>query len=357
MAELGICATTRRYPSAAECAALGIGANDWIRLHCYSLAELDAALSVIPVEISIILNISNELAEVGHDWAGWETSMRRIAARYAGRVKIVGCGNELDLWHLQPPVGEPDPRLTPAFAAGLVKRASPILRAAGIKVAMSSVASGSWPDYLREMANRCRQAADFADLHLYVKRVSGIPEDPNWQTATAALLQAEAIAGLPVISSEAGVKVDDAGGLERQAQWASGLSALRAPLVCYFAWADDVGTPAEQGGQAFGMRGPDGRQKPVWGAMQRQFGGPVNQPPVEQHAIFQEGFAKWARLEGALIGAPLRNERGVDQGWTTQPTSTGVLNWVEGKGHCFTTHSGRIFRWQEDWPASQEVPG
>lgn len=357
MAELGVCCTTRAYPSPSECAALGIGSGDWLRLHCYSLAELDAALSVIPAEISIFLGANNELQEVGWDWGGWEPTMRAIARKYAGRVKIVGCGNELDLWHLQPPIGERDPRLTPGFAAELVRSAAGILHPVGIKVAMSSVASGAWPDYLDEMASYCRDRADYADLHLYVKRVSGIPEDPNWQTATAALLQAEHIAGLPVIASEAGIKVDDADGLERQAQWASGLRDLRSPLVCYFAWADSVGTPSEQGGQAFGARGPDGRAKPVWYALQKQFGGPANSPPAERHADYILGFRKWWNLEPALLGAAVTNERNVTAGWQTQRTANGTLCWVENKGHSFVRDDGRVWHWEESWPASREVPG
>jgi hypothetical protein len=79
-------------------------------------------------------------------------------------------------------------------------------------------------------------------------------------------------------------------------------------------------------------------------------------PPQEHHAEFILGFAKWAAIEPGLLGEPLINERNVRPGWQTQPTENGVLSWVEGKGHSFVTHEGRVFRWQEDWRASQEVP-
>ncbi len=359
MAALGLCATTRHYPDAAECAALGLSEGDYLRLHAYSLTELEAALKVIPAGIKVILTPNNELAEVGWDWGGWEDAMRQIAGRFSDRVAICGCGVELDLWHLQSPSGENDPRLTPGFAAELVRSAAAILHPAGIQVAMSSVASGRWPRYLSEMASYCRDVADYADLHLYMKRVDGVPNDPNWQSAQVALDQATYLAGVPVLSSEAGIKVDDAGGLEWQASWAGGLVNLQSPLVCYFAWSDAVGTPSEQGGQAFGALDPDGSRKPVWYVLQRLFGGPSSQPPAAPpeptDPYFELGFARWAALEPKLIGKALRRQVGVGQGWATIPTSKGALSWVDGQGHLFVSRKGRVYRWNEDWPASREV--
>lgn len=359
MTAIGLCATTRVCPDAHELASLGIGAGNWLRIHSYSLSEIDVTLRDIPADINIILTPNNELAEVGNDWVGWEDAMRQIADRFSHRVQIVGCGVELDLWHLQPPVGQPDPRLTPSFAADLVKRASPILRPAGIKVAMSSVASGSWPAYLADMARHCAGAADLADLHLYAKILNGIPRNPDmtiWQHAAEALREAERISGLPVIASEAGIKVDDAGGLEAQAQWAAGLVSLPAELVCSWCWHDRMASPGETGGQAFGARGLDNQQKPLWFALQHQFGGPST-APTEPPAEYVLGFKAWHDLEPGLIGDAVRNERNMNApGWQSQPTAYGVLDWVEGKGHRFTTHDGRVYEWQESWTASVELP-
>lgn len=330
MIPLGLCASTRHYPDAAELAALGIGAGDWLRLHVYSFAELDAALRVIPPDINIFMAPNNEMVEVGWDWIGWESVMHRIATYYAHRVKMVGCGNELDLWHLQSPSGENDTRLTPLFAANLVRRAGRILRPAGIKVALSSVASGSWPAYLREMSHLAGAFADYADLHLYAKQINGVPG--GWQTADDALRSAAEIAGRPVIASEAGIKVDDAGGEDAQARWAEGLRSLPAQLVCYFAWRDDLGTGEEQGGQAFGARGVDGRAKPVWFTLQRLFAGQASHPPAEQHAIFQLGFKTFHDAAPDLIGEALENERGGIPGFSQQKTSRGILTAAEIKG-------------------------
>lgn len=277
---LGLCINAANsVPDADECAALGLGAGDWVRTAVQgSLTLLDGMLEQVPAHVSVMVSLNNECTEVRGDWSGWERACNIIAATYDDRVRIVGCGNELDLWHLQPPIGQPDPRLTPAFAAELVRRASPILRPAGIKVAMSSVASGSWPAYLADMARHCAGAADYCDLHLYAKALNGVPVGAGWQTAQDALNEARRISGLPVIASEAGIKIDDAGGRNAQAQWAAGLGSLSAELVCSWCWHDRMASPGELGGQAFGARGLYGQAKPLWFALQQLFKGTGGTP-------------------------------------------------------------------------------
>ncbi len=92
----------------------------------------------------------------------------------------------------------------------------------------------------------------------------------------------------------------------------------------------------------WGLMGADHRRRPAWYAFQDVAGGLVI-PEVQPTYVL--GFERWANLEGYLLGAPLRDERVVAPGWTTQATSTGVLNWVDGKGYAFATHDGRIFQW------------
>ncbi len=282
MTRLGLCISANgSVPDAVECAALGLGAGDWVRTAVAGpLSLLDGMLERIGPSVAVMVTLNNQCDEVRGDWSGWEDACAVIARRYNGRVALVGCGNELDLWHWQPPGGGPgDPSLTPVFAASLVRRAAPILRPVGIKVAMSSVASGRWPEYLRAMAVACDGAAEYSDLHLYAKILNGIPAGVDWQTAAAALHQARTLSGLPVISSEAGIKVDDAGGLDAQARWAFGLKDLPAEFVCYWCWHDQMASPGEIGGQAFGLRALSGGQKPVWFSLQRLLGGPAPGDP------------------------------------------------------------------------------
>lgn len=280
---LGLCVSAKdAIPDRAECAALGL---TWVRTNVDgSLSLVSDILAKLPTNVSLMISLNNQCAQVKGDWSGLEEACRSLVvindAYHPSRIKIVGIGNELDLWHLQPPTGEPDPKLTPAFAASLVKRAAPILRPAGIKVAMSSVASGSWPAYLEEMAALCRGAADHCDLHVYMKSINRIPEDPGWQTADAALRQAANLSGLPVIASEAGIKVRDCGGELWQGKWAAGLADLPAELIFYWCWHDRMASPGETGEAAFGARDLDGRAKPVWTALQTLFGGPLAKPPT-----------------------------------------------------------------------------
>lgn len=344
-------------PSAAECYELGMRLGNIVRTPLQgSLDLIPPMLDTIPREIGAMITLNAECAEVGSDWSGWEHAcglVANLAGRYPGRIKIVGCGNELDIYY-----NNGDGRMSPAFAAELVERASPILRPAGIRVAMSSVASGGWPDYLREMAARCWWAADYADLHLYVKALNGIPRNADmtfWQDANDAIALAKRRSpNTGLICSEAGIKVDDAGGLEEQAWWAMGLPDLQAELVCHFAWHDRVGSPGEQGGQAFGAVGLDGKRKPLWGALQAVFGGPISPSAPSTKPVFERGFAKWNQLHPGLLGKPKINETGVWEKQVAQATDKGSLFWNAGD-LTFVTRGGRIWRWREDWLHDEEV--
>lgn len=360
MAALGLCVNAKAaVPDAAECAALGLGAGKWARTAIQgSLTLLDGMLARLPADINVMVTLNNEAAEVKSDWSGWERACQIIAAKYAGRVKVVGCANELDIFYHQG-----DRSVSPLFAANLARRAAPILRPAGIKIALSSMASAIWPEYLREMAHLAGSFADLADLHPYGQRAAGFPSGWGFGELGTVIHVAGDMSGLPVILSEYGIKVGDAGGEQGQAEYVrrsaellKALPASRFPFACYFAWRDDIGAPHEQGEQAFGLRRLDGSPRPAWQAFVEADGGPANHPPAERHAEYVLGFRKWWNVEPDLLGAPLKNERTVAPKWQIQPTENGVLSWVAGKGHAFVQHDGRVFRWQEDWPSSREVP-
>lgn len=346
MTALGLCVNANgAVPDENECNVLGLGSGDWVRTAIQgSLSLLDGMLERISPLSPVMVTLNNECTEVKSDWSGWEHACQIIATAYAERVKIVGCGNELDSFYYAG--GD---HVSPIFAANLVKRAAPILQPVGIKVAMSSMASGRWPEYLRTMAVACDGAATYADLHLYVKQLNGVPAGVDWQTAEAALVQAHNLTGLPVISSEAGIKVDDAGGLEAQARWALGLKDLPAELICYWCWHDRMASPGETGGQAFGLRGLDNRQKMVWYSMQHILGGP---PAPVVPPSFQLGFRTIAERHPELVGAALENESGPWVNCSLQRTSRGLLMWgnfvVSGSQMGFTANDGTRYLWRVD---------
>jgi len=352
MGAFGIRGSYGSAPDAAALREIGPGV-EWVSLFCYSFDQLDAMLAAIPPGVRVFVPVNNEWQEVRGDWSGWAQAMDDFAPRFKGRVHIVGCGNELDLWHWQPPIGKPQAHLTPEFAANLVNVAAGPLRAAGIKVAMSSVASGRWPDYLREMADGCRDMATFADLHLYVKRIDNLPANPDWQEAQDALNVARDIAGLPVLSSEAGIKVDDAGGEDAQAEWGRRLVGLSrvydggtyCPLIL-FAYADGVGTDKEQGGQAFGMIAPDGRRKPLWREVQKACGGPSESPVVPPTPPLPEPPTQiTSGPHGEWIGSGLLRELN-RRGWTPlRGEEQARLACAEGE-LVWTGQDARALKWE-----------
>lgn len=103
--------------------------------------------------------------------------------------------------------------------------------------------------------------------------------------------------------------------------------------------------------QGWGLLRQDGTWKPA----ADEFRALQGNPEPKTLPYYQLGFKQWASLEGDLLGDPLENEHGAGLGWTTQKTSRGRLQWVDGKGHAFVDHEGRLFRWQENLTESVEV--
>lgn len=364
MARRGLCINAKvAIPARDELLQLGFGAATSLTTAIQGSISLlqNTRAALVPGQ-KLMVKLNNECREVGPDWEGLEGACDKIGREYGDIVEIVGVGNELDLWHYWG-----DSRLTPTFAAGLVRRASPILRKYGIKVAATSVASPGWVAYLEAMANLCRAEVDYVDLHPYVSSAGGVRLD--WPTVQDKWAQAYERSGwIPTICSEAGIKAKDAGGFDAQAQWAEGLMEWakeklpwECPLVCLFAWRDDIGTDEEQGENAFGLRYTDMSKepKPAWFAVQRAMGGPIVIPDPEPEPeptgpIFELGFAAWNRLHPGLLGKPKTKQTGVWPGKVALGTDKGCLFWDNGD-FIFVKRDGRIWRWREDWPNDEEV--
>lgn len=373
MSGFGLCVSYGSMPDTLELRRLGmVGPSRWIRIHFGSgggsFDRVDEMLASVDQTTRVIVNLNNECAEIGHDWRNWDEAVAYFARRFRGRVDAVTCGNELDIWHWQPPIGKPDPRLTPRFAGELARRAAPHLRGVGMRCVLGPVASGRWFDYLRDAATVAGDAVDWVDLHLYSKVAGGVPAGTDWQTVRAALEQAHAITGKPVICSEAGIPVVHAGGFDAQAAWARGLYADTAalpdetyPFVCYFAWANSVGASHEQDLNGFGLRDGNMSPLPAWYAFAEVAGGvePAPTPTPAGAPRFLEGFGRWKALEPELLGDPIEDESGPIEGISAQRTTTGLLFWANvpaGVGSLvFIASDGRRRVWREDWPASREA--
>jgi len=274
VSQLGLCVS---YPAAmperAELEALG---PDLIRIFTYSFSELDRALAELPSGVQVVVTINGEWAEVQQDYSGWIEAARDFGPRFQGRVQYIALGNEWDLWHLEPPIGAPDPKLTPEWSARMAADVAAIYAEFGMQPILPSVASGQWPHYLDRMVaeyKRLTTVPAWADLHLYVKSIAGHPARDGWQEAGAALRAALDIAQMPVCSTEGGIKVGDAGGADAHAEWtrrfvhlAHSLNPAKYPFVSLFCHSDRGGAPGEQWDHGFGLRTPNLTQRPAWQA-------------------------------------------------------------------------------------------
>jgi hypothetical protein len=229
-----------------------------------------------------LVTINNECLDVGGGWQGWDVAIRKIADR--PRPPFAVCvGNEFDLFWQN---NRND--VTPDFAADLIRRAARILRPKGIKTVATSVASAVWPEYLQRMADLCWDDVDWFDIHPYGQRPSGWGS-PGWMFGdlVKAMSLARHIASKPVMCSEIGVKVGDAGGEDQVAWWMQAaaqtlldLGPEICPAAAWFAWHDANGAPYERGSQAFGLLREDNSRRPAWFKFQQLPSHPIEEMPV-----------------------------------------------------------------------------
>jgi hypothetical protein len=364
MSQLGLVVNPRTLPDRAELEALRPA---WVRSIVYSVGDIGLLLSVLPAGCRLCVMTNNECAEVRSDWSGWQDALRMIVDNYAGRVHAVECGNELDAYWARNPADVP-----PEFGARLVREAAPILKPAGIKTLLASVAGPRWQEWLAAAAALVRtDQLDGVALHPYGQRPDGF-KAPGWGFGDlrVAVARAFELAGAPVYLTEWGVKIRDAGGEDGQAAYltkgAATIAALGdriVPMACYFAWHDAIGTAGEQGEDAFGLRAADGRRRPAWDAFVAA-GGVVEPPapPVEPPAppeppvvpepvlsgdeaslldLWQAhipglvwnpdaAFAKHWRDHFGEMGSPVGPERPADDGSVFQSFALGRFKWSGG---------------------------
>lgn len=325
MGDVGLVINARgAAPDRDEVAALGL-TNGVLRTIVYNFDELSACIGQYSPETAVCALLNSETDGVGSDYSGWEDVVTRFARRFGyGLVESVECGNEFDLLGIEV-----------ARAAELVKVASPILRANGLKVILPSVASPNWVDYLTRLAAATEGYADYANVHPYGQRVGGFPRDWGFGEIADVIQTANDVSGLPVVFTESGIKIGDAGGLEGQAayvrRWVSlvqSYSQARLAFACYFAWRDDIGGPTERGPQAFGLREEQGFARPAWQAFAVANGvvtpprptPPPEPTPAPPQPVYQLGFADFYAAAPELLGKPLENERGGIPGLSFQGT-------------------------------------
>lgn len=351
---LGIVANARGcWPSPADIGSLGLR-DDWIRSIVYSFDEFDAALSTTPAGVKICALLRKECAEVGSNYENWNPAVLKFARRFKDRVHACEVDNEADL------NGD-----SPSHSVDLLLRAKDTLLSFGMRPILTSVAGPNWQDYL----SQCRTllGSDAVDcwgaLHPYGSRAGNYPSDTwGFGEISAQVRRAHDLLGLPIAVTECGVKIRDMGGEPQHAMWIiranDVLQALPAdvmPFATLFCLGDEMGSPGEQGLDGFGLRRLDGSHRPAWTAFSNVNGGPLAQPstpPAEQHEAFVLGFKAIAERHPALVGRPLRDERGPWLNCSTQPTDRGILLWGDfvgaGSRMAFIGSDGRLWLWTGD---------
>jgi len=268
----GIVVNDETLPTTGDLMALGL-TNGWVRCLVRDLDAFDRSLQELawPSTVRICALLEGQTAGVGGNFQGWDETIARFAEMFRGRVAAVECANELDIWHFQPPIGEPNPLLTPEFAGELVRRASGPLRAAAMTVIAPAVASQHWVDYLDRMAQAIGDAADVQAFHPYGKKIDGFPDQSDWGELSEAITTARGKARRPLALTEIGVKLDEVGGREGQRTYMERLLTLMSEpatdvdFFCYFAWKDKIGIAREGD---FGIAEEDGSLRGAGFALQ-----------------------------------------------------------------------------------------
>lgn len=355
----GLVVNPYHTPTAADLAELR---PPFLRSILYTMGDLERLLNT---GLPLLVTANNEMAEAA-GWSNWDGAIRAIAERGRGQVFAVCVGNEFDTWWKDNPADVP-----PSFAADLVRRAARILRPYGIKTVATSVAGPQWQEYLEEMAALCREEADWFDLHGYGQRPDGWGR-PGWGFGDlrAALSRAHELAGKPVIMSEYGVKIEDAGSEQAVADFmgaAAETIAALGPDVCphaaWFAYHDGIGTASEQGPAAFGLVSADGRRRTAWQAFAdlNRATVPIEPPPPPDPPVIEPepmlpaaelawrdlwqsatappepvpfapgtAFFKHWRANRQTVGLPVGPERQDASGTYQAFSGAGVLKWAGG---------------------------
>lgn len=269
MSPLGLCVTPDFYPTQTEQTELN---PPYYRSILY---KLDDIYTLLNLGRPLIITINNQCEEVGGDWSGWNDAIFRFCITIQeqsaqDQILFLGCGNEFDIyWHNSNKVDVP-----PEFAADIARRASRICRQFGIKVAPTSVAGPEWVNYLTTLADLVRDDVDYFDIHPYGQRPNGWYDGRHWMHGDLedVIQQVKDIGQKPVVCSEYGVKIKDAGSEYEVAEFLYAASDCQQSLdiayMSWFAYSDLVGAPNERGGDAFGLKSDTDVQRPAWFAYQ-----------------------------------------------------------------------------------------
>lgn len=278
---LGTCITPQYYPSLDEQDNLNA---PYYRTLLYEISDFGDLAHAL--DVPLVLTINNQCKEVKDDWSGWDNAMYYLlefakSHNLLDKIKVIGCGNELDLYWTE------NGSVPPAFAADITRRAYRIAKNYGVKVASTSLAGPQWTHYLSVMSELLGNDVDYYDMHPYGQRPDGW-KNKGWMHGDLrdVITHIQTTTQKSCIVTEYGVKIIDAGNDQEVANFLTAsdscLTSLGVPIACWFAYEDAVGAPGERGPAAFGMKSESGLYRPAWGAFMEVNGQKETLPPIEQ---------------------------------------------------------------------------
>lgn len=238
-----------------------------IRTIVYDNDTFAEALNRVHSRVKVIALLNNEHEMVGAHFESWESAVRLFALRFRDRVWGVELTNEWDIHGM-----------SAAEVARLIAAASPHLKQAGMIRIAGSVAGPHWQESLIALRNvALPDSYDFGCFHPYGQHIPGLGDpQPGFDPGLRASIQraSSLLGGRPIAVTEFGAKMSDYGGTEeRQAEYVTKsfaqideIDSTICPVACYFAYADGVGAPSEQGPHAFGLKSAAGRYRQAWQA-------------------------------------------------------------------------------------------
>jgi soluble lytic murein transglycosylase-like protein len=298
---LGLCVHPKRLPPQADLDALRPA---FLRSILYGPEDLDRLLAT---GLPLFITLNNEYRG---GWSAFDDACRLIADNARGRMLGVGCGNELSgYW------GANEHDVPPAFGADLIRRASAILRPAGIPVYTDSVTGPRWVEYLTRLLALADEHIDGIATQATYGRAPDGWGPPGWGFGSFRDMigTIRSLTAKPIMASEAGVKIGEAGGEDGQATYLTALDATCRDLdvaAAYFCYEDSQGKPDERGSSAFGLVADDGRRRPAFHAY-AALHPPLEAPVVDYRAYAREAAVR-ATIPPELFERQIQQESGFD---------------------------------------------
>lgn len=303
----------------------------WVRTLVLDWGSFEALYNQMPTETNIAVVITGQSGPLANDfWSdGWRdrytSYVTEFCERFYRKVRLIEFTNEWDFW-------ENDDKAEKAAELAII--GTDICKRYGILGVLGSVASGDWEAQLAkaiQVIDRADQRLGYHTIHGFafhpyasgVERTEGnvfvVPDvNPRWPRVSDKIRRAREIAGGRAVAiTEGGIKVGDAGGMEKQSLYVHGffqdeLSQFTPDellMATYFCWTDANGAPDERGDAAFGLVSDGGQIRPAFHAATFQMqNAPVVDIPVNR--LIRESLP---------AEAPDPTEPPVDGGGTPDP--------------------------------------